>query len=152
MQTVKIEPFHMLGISIITSNKDGQALKEIGDLWGRFISENISGQIPNKVDDTVYSLYTDYEGDHTKPYRVILGCKVSSLEDVPEGMLGRTFDGGNYAQFTAKGNLNEGLVGKKWFEIWQMDLNRAYTADFEVFGEKALNPTDAEVDFLIAIN
>jgi hypothetical protein len=33
-----------------------------------------------------------------------------------------------------------------------MDLNRAFTADFEVFGEKAQNPNDAEIDFLIATN
>jgi len=30
-----------------------------------------------------------------------------------------------------------------------MDLDRAYTADFEIFGIKAQNPMDAEVDFMI---
>ena len=32
-----------------------------------------------------------------------------------------------------------------------MDLERVFTADFEVFGEKAQNPIDAEINFLIAV-
>jgi hypothetical protein len=32
-----------------------------------------------------------------------------------------------------------------------MNLERMFTADFEVFGEKAQNPMDAEVDFLVAV-
>jgi len=27
------------------------------------------------------------------------------------------------------------LVINKWLEIWKMDLDRRFTADFEVFGE-----------------
>lgn len=32
-----------------------------------------------------------------------------------------------------------------------MDLERMFTADFEVFGEKVQNPGNAEIDFLIAV-
>jgi len=32
-----------------------------------------------------------------------------------------------------------------------MDLGRIFTADFEVYGEKAQNPSDAEVDIFIAV-
>jgi predicted transcriptional regulator YdeE len=32
-----------------------------------------------------------------------------------------------------------------------MDLDREYSADFEVFGEKAQNPQHAEIDILIAV-
>ncbi len=32
-----------------------------------------------------------------------------------------------------------------------MDMDRAFTADFEVYGEKAQNPSDAEVDIFIAV-
>ena len=45
----------------------------------------------------------------------------------------------------------KGLVVNKWSEIWEMDLERLFTTDFEVFGEKAQNPVDAEIDFLIAV-
>ena len=142
----------IIGISIRTTNENNQAAKDIGDLWSKFMSENILGAIPNKIDSTVYSIYTDYESDHTKPYTTILGCKVSNLQSIPNGMIGKSFDGGNYVKLSAKGDLMKGLIVNKWTEIWSMDLDRVFTADFEIFGEKAQNPNDAEIDFLIATN
>ena len=151
MKKVKVEPFKFIGISIKTTNENNLASQEIAELWNKFLAENVSGNIPNKVDDTVYSLYTNYEGDYSKPYTTILGCKVTSLDNLPEGMVGQSFEGGNYVKSSARGNLMEGLIVNHWTKIWKEDLNRAYTADFEVFGEKAQNPKDAEVDFYVAI-
>ena len=151
MQKVKIEPFKLIGIFVRTTNENGQAAKEIAELWSKFMSENILDKIPNKVDNSVYSLYTDYQSDHTKPYTAILGCKVENLSLVPDGMIGKSFDGGNYIKITAKGDLTKGLIVNEWSKIWKKDLERIFTADFEVFGEKAQNPEDAEVDFLIAV-
>jgi predicted transcriptional regulator YdeE len=151
MQQLSIEPFKLIGISVRTTNEGGQAATDIAELWGRFMAEKLADKIPNKVDDTVYSLYTDYESDHTGPYTALLGCRVETLEDVPEGMSGRSFSGGNYVKLMAKGDLTRGLIVNKWSQIWELDLDRAFTADFEVFGEKAQDPTNAEVDFLIAV-
>jgi len=152
MNKVKIEPFMIIGISVRTINENNQAAKDIGNLWAKFMSENVLGAIPNKIDSTVYSIYTEYESDHTKPYTTILGCKVSNLLTIPNGMTGKSFGGGDYVKLSAKGDLMKGLIINKWTEIWDMDLDRAFTADFEVFGEKAQNPNDAEIDFLIATN
>ena len=152
MDKVNIKSFKIIGIAIRTTNENNQAATEIADLWGRFMADNILEAIPNKVDNTVYSLYTDYEGDHTKPYTTILGCAVKNLDMVPDDMVGRSFDGGNYVKTTARGDLAQGLIVKQWSEIWDMDLKRRYTVDFEVFGEKARNPSDAEVDFYVAVS
>ena len=65
--------------------------------------------------------------------------------------MARSVSGGEYVKLSARGNLQEGIVVKQWQKIWTMDLKRAYTADFEVFGAKARNPEDAEVDFFIAV-
>ncbi|MEM8968749.1 MAG: effector binding domain-containing protein, partial [Bacteroidota bacterium] len=81
----------------------------------------------------------------------VLGCKVTSLDTIPKGMVGKSFDGGKYIETSAKGDLTQGLVVNQWMKIWEMDLDRRYTADFEVFGSKAQNPQDAEVDFLVAV-
>ncbi|MFC3560263.1 GyrI-like domain-containing protein [Pedobacter jamesrossensis] len=151
MNNVKIEPFKVIGISVRTTNENNQAGKDIPALWSRFISDKILDAIPNKIDRTVYSIYTDYESDHTKPYTTVLGCKVASLETIPDGMVGKSFNGGNYIKLSAKGDLMQDLIVNKWLEIWEMDLERVFTADFEVFGEKAQNPIDAEIDFLIAV-
>lgn len=152
MEKVTIAPFKLMGISIKTTNENNQALADITALWQRFMGENILSKIPNRVDDTVYSLYTEYEGDHTQPYRVILGCKVTDLNEIPEGMYGKSFDGGSYVKTSAKGDLMKGLIANHWAKIWEMDLNRTYTADFEVFDERSGNPSNAEVDFYVAIN
>jgi len=151
MQKVKIDPFTLVGISIRTTNENGKSAKDIADLWNKFMSENISDKIPNKIDNTVYSLYTDYEGDHTKPYTTILGCKTEKISQLPEGLMAKSFEGGDYMKTSAKGDLMKGIVVNKWTEIWAMDLDRKFTADFEVYGEKAQNPSDAEVEFFIAI-
>lgn len=151
MQTVKITPFNIIGISIRTTNENGQASQEIAELWQKFMSEEIVSKIPNKIGHDVYSLYTEYESDHTKPYTTILGCKVENLDKIPDGMVGSIFKGGNYIKTSAKGDLMQGLIVSHWSKIFEMDLERIYSADFEVFGEKAQNPSDAEVDFYVSI-
>ena len=151
MEQVTIEPFKLIGISLRTTNENGRAAEEIGALRQQFMAKGIIDRIPNKTGNTVYSLYTDYEGDHTKPYTVLLGCKVSTLDTIPDGMVGRSIEGGNYVKLTAQGDLTKGLIVNQWAMIWELDLQRRYTADFEVFGDKAQNPVDAEVDFLVAV-
>lgn len=151
MKKVKVEPFNLIGIAIRTTNQNGQAEKEIAELWGKFMNENVLGSIPGKIDHTVYSLYTDYEGDHTRPYTAMLGCRVNNLDNIPVGMTGKSFNGGNYIQTTARGDLSKGLIVNEWSKIFGLDIERKYTADFEAFGEKAQNPADAEVDFFVAV-
>lgn len=152
MQNVQIEPFHIIGIAVRTTNENNQAAEEIAALWGRFLNDNILEVIPNKVNNHVYSMYTDYEGDHTQPYTAILGCRVKNLDDIPEGMTGKSVSGGKYVKISAQGDLTEGLIVNEWTKIWNMGLNRAFTADYEFFDEGEKNPTDAKVDFLVAVN
>ncbi|WP_185289772.1 GyrI-like domain-containing protein [Chryseobacterium lactis] len=151
MHNMKIEPFKVIGIAVRTTNENNQAAQDIPVLWEKLMNEGIVNAIPNKIDTTIYSLYTDYEKDHTKPYTTILGCKVENLDHIPEGMVGKSFEGGNYIKFTAKGNLADNLVINEWIKIWNMDLGRIFTVDFETYGEKALNPSETEVDILIAV-
>jgi predicted transcriptional regulator YdeE len=146
-----IESFNIIGIIARTTNENEHAVKDIPELWGKFFSEKILENIPNKIDGSVYCIYTDYEKDFTKPYSVVIGCKVENLNSVPDGMIGKSFEGGNYEMFTtAKGKLSEVVIGK-WMEIWNTDLQRSYTADFELYTEKSQNPEDAEVDIFIAV-
>lgn len=147
----KIEQFSIIGISVRTDN-NGSSIVDIPALWSKFFTDNIIGQIPNKIDNTIYCVYTEYESDYTKPYTTLLGCRVENLSSVPAGLVGKSFNGGNYNSYTAKGNIvNGSAVIKQWLDIWSMDLPRAYTADFEVYGEKACNPENAEVEIFIAL-
>jgi len=147
----QIPPFKIIGISVESTNENGQAAQDLGELWGRFYSENIPGEIPNVIGDEVYSMYTDYETDYTRKYTAIIGLKVSSLEDIPDGMVGREFGGGTYTKFVAKGTMPNAIVDT-WKEIWSKDnlLGRKYTADFEVYGAQSQNGENSEVDIYIA--
>ncbi|HMI07088.1 MAG TPA: GyrI-like domain-containing protein [Flavobacterium sp.] len=151
MKNTSIDSFSVIGISVRTTNEDNQAAIDIPALWNRFISENIQAKIPDKTDDSIYSVYTDYEKDFTKPYTTILGCKVSNLDTIPEGMIGRTFEKAVYRHFIAKGNLSQDAVYKKWEEIWNSGMDRKYTADFEIYGEKSRDFENAEVDIFVAV-
>ncbi|HAA15422.1 MAG TPA: AraC family transcriptional regulator [Cytophagales bacterium] len=152
MQTIAIEPFQVIGISVRTTNANGQSAQDIGALWQRFLSEGIAQKLPNKTSPEILCIYTNYEGDHTLPYDTFLGCKVSSLDEVPEGLEGRAFQGGAYTKVEAKGDLTKGIVYDAWVDIWGQDMNRTFTADFEVYGEKAQNREDAEVEIFVGVN
>lgn len=151
MKTESINAFNLIGLSLRTTNENGQAFQDIPALWQQFMSQNIAGSIPNKTDPAIYCLYTNYELDHTKPYTVIIGCKVADLDEVPEGLTGASFGTGNYVRRTAKGDLQKGAVVEEWQNIWAANLPRKFTADFEVYGEKAQDPGNAEVDIFIAV-
>ena len=144
--------FQIIGISIRTTNENGKAKQDIGALWRTFMSENLIENIPNIKDETIYAVYTDYEGDHTKPYTTILGYKVGSLSVIPEGMVGKTIESATYTKFTAKGDLTKNAVVDQWLKIWNTDIDRAYKSDFEMYGEKAVDPTNGEADIFISVN
>jgi predicted transcriptional regulator YdeE len=152
MKKLTVAPFKLIGITVRTSNADpAQTAKDIGGLWNRLLAESLIAQIPNKVDATVYSAYTDFESDQTGAYTTLLGCRVASIDRVPEGMEAIEVKGGNYQQMTCRGDLAQGVVYGAWTSIWGMGLKRVFTTDYEVYGPKALNPSDAEVDIFVAV-
>ncbi|WP_413513155.1 GyrI-like domain-containing protein [Myroides odoratus] len=152
MQHIHIDALYIIGIALRTTNQNNQSAKDIPQLWDAFYAEQIKEQIPHKVNDTVYVIYTAYESDYTAPYTTIIGCQVPTLDDVPEGMVAHTISAGSYSKVVAKGNLMEGIIINEWIKIWNSPtLDRAYTSDFEVYGPKAQDPTHAEVDLYLAI-
>lgn len=150
---VKVDSFHLMGISMRTSNEDDLAMKDLKRLWNQFYSDDIHSKVSDKASEDIYAVYTDYESNYRGAYTVIIGFKVRSLErSIPAGFTLRTFSGGSYVQYTSKGKLPDAVIGQ-WREIWNNDaiLNRAYSADFEIYGELAKNPGEAEVELLVAV-
>ncbi len=147
-----IKAFKVIGISVETTNQEGQAVQDIGQLWQHFFQENIPAQIKNKESEDIYSIYTDYETDFTGKYTCIIGFRVSHLDEIPKGLIGRNFEGGPYQKLIAKGMMPN-AVGEKWQEIWRNDakLNRKYTADFELYTEKSQQGVESEVDIYLAV-
>jgi predicted transcriptional regulator YdeE len=150
-QTIDLAGFNVTGVSVRTTNQGGQSTKDIGALWVRFMSQNYIEQIPNKETTDIYCVYTDYESDLNGPYTAIIGCKVRSLENIPQGFISTTIPATTYAVFTSEGKIPESIAAT-WRLIWQSDINRKYMADFDVYSEKARNPEDAIVETFISIS
>jgi predicted transcriptional regulator YdeE len=151
MTTTTLEAFHVIGIFVRTTNVNNKALKDIGDLFGNFAGQNIMEKIPNKIAEDIYCVYTDYESDYNGPYTAIVGCKVSSLNEIPTGLIGKTIPDSKYQVYKSTGKLSISL-SKTWEGIWNSDLNRRYSADFDIYGEKARDYENAEVETYVAIN
>ena len=76
----------VIGIECRTSNNPEDAPRDIPRQWEKFYRENVLQKIPNKVSEEVIALYCDYDGDYTQPYSLVLGCFVTSLDQIPHGM------------------------------------------------------------------
>lgn len=128
-ESVSKGEFKVIGTSQKISNENAQ--EKIPEMWKTFIIENYLEKIPNKKDGRLMAFYTDYEGDHTKPFLYTIGCEVSTLDDCPEGFNALTIPGNKYALFQVKGNLPNSLI-ETWKHIWTSELKRKFEADFEV--------------------
>jgi predicted transcriptional regulator YdeE len=151
MKTTTLSEFHIIGISVRTTNVSNKALKDIGELFGNFVGQNMMGKIPEKITEDIYCVYTDYESDYNGPYTAIVGCKVNSLDDIPTDFIGKTIPGAKYQVYKSTGKLSISLT-RTWEEIWNTDIDRRYSADFDIYGEKAKDYENAEVETYVSIN
>jgi predicted transcriptional regulator YdeE len=143
----------VIGIECRTSNHPDAGPHDIPKLWGKFYQDNILSQIPNKASDEIIALYCDYEGNYTQPYTCVIGCPVTSFDEVPEGMVAKIIPATSYAVFRAVGEYPHSLI-ETWGKIWQGDVEqtRTYTGDFEVYGDKFTSGSPKEVEVYIAIS
>ena len=144
--------FKIIGISIETTNENGQSIKDVEKIWGKFWNENTSDKIPNKDSNEIYAVYTDYENDYTGKYTLIIGFPVTTLDNIPDGFVGREISVKKNEKYISKGKMPEAIL-KTWTEIWQdTQLKRAYRADVTVHGKKYFDGDNAEVETYISIS
>jgi predicted transcriptional regulator YdeE len=144
-ERVNIPDFFVAGIAVNTTNQDGQSQKDIGDLWTRFTTENMAAKIAGKLSEDIYCVYTDYESDHTGRYTAVLGCRVESVDNLPD-FFTALVPSGDYHIYKPEGKFPES-VANTWRQIWQTDINRKYSADYDryITGSKSFEEIEAEV-------
>jgi predicted transcriptional regulator YdeE len=128
----EVEAFDVVGVSIITSNDT--AAEDINALWERLFKDSIGQKVQQKTDDVIYAVYSDYEGDHTKPFRVTLGYRVSG-DETPATLHRIKIAAQEYAVLSAAGQQPKALI-ETWKAIWSSDLTRSFKTDFEVYGPR----------------
>jgi predicted transcriptional regulator YdeE len=153
MKKIELKEFKLTGIGLgeKTTNENGQAGIDCGNLWQKFEEGDYVNKIPGKLSDEVFAVYHDYDGDYTQPYSYFIGCQVQTDTEIPEGMDSLIIPAAIYQQITVKGKIPDCIISV-WKELWNSsDTNRAYQSDFEVYDERSKGWIDAEVDIFISV-
>jgi CubicO group peptidase (beta-lactamase class C family)/predicted transcriptional regulator YdeE len=156
-KVVSQDGFTMIGIAVRTSNaKEMTPDGVIGKQWMRIFQEGVLGKIPNKADASILAVYTDYASDHNGEYTYLLGARVTSDAQVPEGMVAKKIPGGKFAVFTSDKGPAPQVVPAIWMKINSLPQNavggdRFYRADYEIYDERARDPQNLQVDVYVGI-
>jgi predicted transcriptional regulator YdeE len=154
---VRLKGFSVVGISGRTSNaREMTSSGVIPGVWKRFFEERVPAKIPNRADQNLLAVYTDYESDKDGAYTYVLGAKVTSAFDVPQGMVAVKVPAGKYAVITTAEGPAAKVVPEAWRRIWSMYApklggQRAYRTDFELYDERASDPKNSQVEIYIGL-
>lgn len=143
-EIVTLEEKKIIGVAGRTGNADPNMQAVIGGLWQQYYEGKVCEKIEDKVTDYAYGIYSDYQGD---TYQVMVGAEVSEIKDNVD-LHTLIIPKGKYAKFHIVGDMVKD-VQDAWGEIWQMNLNRIFTADFEEY--VAFDGTNSTVNIYIAI-
>jgi predicted transcriptional regulator YdeE len=156
-KAVERDPFTVVGIAVRTSNaKEMTPDGVIGKQWGRLFQEGLMEKIPNKADQNIVAVYTDYASDHNGEYTFLLGARVTSDANIPEGMVAKKIPAGKFAVFTSEKGPAPQVVPATWMKINSLPKSavggdRVYRADYEIYDERARDPQNIVVDVYIGI-
>ena len=156
-KVIEREAFTVVGIAARTSNaREMTADGIIGKQWGRLMQEGLLAKIPNKADQNIVAVYTEYASDHNGEYTFLLGARVKSDEGVPAGMVAKKIPAGKFAVFTSEKGAAESVVPETWMKINSLPRSavggdRVYRADYEIYDERAADPANAQVDVYVGI-
>lgn len=128
----EVKAFNVVGVSVVTSNET--AAEDINALWERLFRDSIGQKVQQKSGDVIYAVYSNYEGDHTKPFRVTLGYRTET-DSVPDGLHRIQVAEQEYAVLSASGKQPQAII-ETWRAVWASDLNRSFKTDFEIYGPR----------------
>jgi predicted transcriptional regulator YdeE len=157
-KTVHQDEFYVVGIQARTSaEKEMSEEPVIPGLWQKFYQEHILEKIPNKADEHLYSVYTDYSRGRNGDYAVVLGAKVKNKTPPPAGLVLKPIPAGDYAVLTSEKGPAETVISTAWLRVAALEDQdalggkRAYKADFEVYPSTNLDPQNVQADLYVGL-
>lgn len=149
-EVVNLEEKTVVGLTARTNNTSPDMGMVIGGLWQRFFEEGIFYSIADKKNEKSLGIYTDYAGNEKNDYSVLVACEVAGegAKVLPKDTVTRKIPAGRYAKFIVKGHMQK-AVAEFWQELWQMDLPRAFTSDFEEYQNSDME--HAEIHIYISL-
>jgi predicted transcriptional regulator YdeE len=124
--------FYLAGISVRTSNLNGESARDIGNLWATFFTQHIAAQIKGKRSDELICAYTDYASDMNGPYTAVLGYQVDPGEEQAADISVVQVKACTAAMFESA-SAEPATVLATWSKIWTSVLNRAYQTDYDLY-------------------
>lgn len=128
------QPIKVIGIPILTSNEE--AANTIPAHWEKFFTEQIASNIPDKISDNIYAIYTKFSDEgknNSGEYMFVIGAQVSSDVSVPSDMVEVLIPSSKYQVFDVEKGKPE-KVFEKWMEIWGTNsFEKSYVCDFEKY-------------------
>jgi predicted transcriptional regulator YdeE len=147
-ETVTLDAFDVVGITVRTINANGQSKKDISQLWQEFYGKNILSKIPDRTNDDIYCIYTGYETDAMGPYTCMVGCRVNSSSGIIDGLQRLTIPKGKYQRYISVGKIPESVLNT-WMAIWQSDVDRKYGVDFDVYAK--VDPENGRAETFLSV-
>jgi predicted transcriptional regulator YdeE len=155
--------FNVVGIAIRTTNKAAAEEASIVKLWQQFFMDQCLAKIDNKIDNSIIALYYNFETDKNAvylegsqgEYTVLIGARVSSLDTIAPGFMGKHVEAEQRMIFTSEIGSAQNIVFDLWKKIWteqkQNQLNRTFAVDYELYDERSHNPENAQMEIHIGI-
>ena len=151
-----VKEFSVIGIEARTNNaKEMTNGGVIPKQWNKFFAEGIPARVPNKVNETIYALYTDYASDRNGDYTFFIGAEVSGTAVIPAGMVAKKVPVGKYAVISSARGPVQKVVPQAWQQVWgledksQLGGARTYRTDFEVYDQRSRDPQDSQIDIFV---
>ena len=86
--------------------------------------------------------------DYSIPYNFVAFCEISEQNE--KNFIVKRIPVGKYAKFTIIGDVQKS-VAQAWSEIWNMDLKRKYSFDFEECQNSVGNMENQEIHIYISL-
>ena len=147
--------FKVVGVERYTS----AGIPSIRDAWAEFGKR--SGEIKHAVAEVAfgiedYSREFDMNPGGFPNYHYIAGLEVKKLEDIPEGMTGKTIAKAEYAVFIYNGpiaSLHEffGYIYGEWLPKSGYSMDPKLSLDFERYPEPVMDMNSAQIEIWVPI-
>lgn len=121
--------------------------------WDRFSHRR--GEVEGAIPDVFYGVCVDDTTGTDRGFFYIAGMGVTSLDRVPEGMVGLTVPGGTFAVFTHKGPITSfsntvQAIWKEWLPA--SGLKPTGAPDYELYDKRfRMESPDSEVDVYVPV-
>ncbi len=109
--------FKVVGIEIKTNVQECIDNNPHPKLWGDFMER--VGEIKNRVGEIYYGVSKEISKQECS-FTSMACVEVSSLEDIPEGMVGKTVPASKYAVFEHKGKVED--LTKTYERLYEKDM------------------------------